>query len=41
MDRKWIVLVALIALTLALGCTSNPPPPPATQLEARAVRGRR
>ncbi len=29
MDRKWIVLAALIALTFAVGCGTNPPPPPA------------
>lgn len=29
MDRKWIVLAALTALVLAMGCKSAPPPPPA------------
>lgn len=28
MDRKWIVLAALTALLLAMGCKSPPPPPP-------------
>lgn len=28
MDRKWIVLAALTALTLGTGCASAPPPPP-------------
>lgn len=29
MDRKWIVLAALMALTLVIGCKSAPPAPPA------------
>ena len=29
MDRKWIVLAALTALLLVVGCKSAPPPPPA------------
>ena len=28
MDRKWIVLAVLTALTLTLGCATTPPPPP-------------